>query len=66
MAPVAGMPDSFSYDPDTQHLTVGTGVFGPVSQAAWDFEVSGLRVLHSWLSYRKKKRKGRKSQPRPG
>ena len=61
ITPVTDMPDSFSYDPDTQHLTVGTGVFGPVSQAAWDFEVSGLRVLHSWLSYRKKKRKGRKS-----
>ena len=61
ITPASGMPDSFSYDPDTQRLTVGTGVFGPVSQAAWDFEVSGLRVLHSWLSYRKKKRKGRKS-----
>ena len=45
ITPLSGMPDSFSYDPDTQRLTVGTGVFGPVSQAAWDFEVSGLRVL---------------------
>ena len=61
ITPVSDMPDSFSYDPDTQRLTVGTGVCGPVSQAAWDFEVSGLRVLHSWLSYRKKKRKGKKS-----
>ncbi len=61
ITPVSGMPDSFTYDPDTQHLTVGTGVFGPVSQAAWDFEVSGLQVLRSWLGYRMKKRKGRKS-----
>ncbi len=63
ITPVSGMPDSFSYDPDTQHLTVGTGVFGPVSQTAWDFEVSGLQVLRSWLGYRMRKRKGRKSSP---
>lgn len=61
ITPVTGMPDSFSYDADTQHLNVGTGVFGPVSQTAWDFEVSGLQVLRSWLGYRMKKRKGRKS-----
>ncbi len=61
ITPVSGMPDSFSYDPDTQRLTVDTGVFGPVSQPAWDFEVSGLQVLRSWLGYRIKKRKGRKS-----
>ena len=60
---VTNMPDSFSYDPDNQHLTVGTGVFGPVNQTAWDFEVSGLRVLHSWLRYRENKRGGRTSSP---
>ena len=63
ITPVSGMPDSFNYDADTQHLTVGTGVFGPVSQTAWDFEVSGLQVLRSWLGYRMKKRKGKKSSP---
>lgn len=44
-------------------LAVGTGAFAPVSQEAWDFEVSGLRVLRSWLGYRVKSRKGRKSSP---
>ena len=61
--PVEGMPEDFDYDPESQTLTVGTGAFAPVSQEAWDFEVSGLRVLRSWLSYRKKARKGRKSSP---
>ena len=61
--PVEGMPDDFDYDIESQTLTVGTGTVAPVSQAAWDFEVSGLRVLHSWLSYRMKNRKGRKSSP---
>ena len=60
---VDGMPNDFDYDPESQTLTVGTGTFAPVSQEAWDFEVSGLRVLRSWLGYRMKTRKGRKSSP---
>ncbi|MYI35627.1 MAG: hypothetical protein F4118_04260, partial [Acidimicrobiaceae bacterium] len=63
ITPVEGMPDAFHYDPETQRLTVGTGVFAPISPEAWDFEVSGLKVLRSWLSYRMKNRKGRKSSP---
>ncbi|MCY3850801.1 MAG: hypothetical protein OXF75_08380 [Acidimicrobiaceae bacterium] len=63
ITPVEDMPDAFHYDPETQRLTVGTGVFAPISPEAWDFEVSGLKVLRSWLSYRMKNRKGRKSSP---
>ena len=59
--PVGGMPESHEYDPESQTLTVGTGAFSPVSEEAWNFEVSGLRVLRSWLAYRMKTRKGRKS-----
>ncbi|WP_420638372.1 type ISP restriction/modification enzyme [Candidatus Poriferisocius sp.] len=61
--PVEGMPEKFAYDPSTGHLTVGTGVFAPVSPEVWDFQVSGLEVLRSWLGYRMKKRKGRRSSP---
>lgn len=61
--PVEGMPEGFDYDPDSQALEVGTGAFAPVSPEAWEFEVSGLRVLRSWLGYRMKVRKGRKSSP---
>ena len=57
------MPEKYHYDPDTQLLTVGTGTFGPVSEAVWSFEVSGLKVVGSWLGYRMKNRKGRKSSP---
>ena len=62
-APVVSYPDNFRYRPDDQTLEVGTGLFGPVSQEVWDFQVSGLRVLRSWLGYRMAKRKGRKSSP---
>ena len=61
--PVQGMPDDHDYDPESQTLKVGTGAFAPVSEEAWNFEVSGLRVLRSWLGYRMKTRKGRKSSP---
>jgi len=60
---VEGMPETFDYDPETQTLTVGTGKFAPVSEEAWHFEVSGLRCLRSWLGYRMKNRKGKKSSP---
>ena len=63
VTPVEGMPEKFDYDPDTQLLTVGTGTFGPVSAEVWNFEVSGLNVVGSWLGYRMKTRKGRKSSP---
>lgn len=63
LRPVEGMPDAHAYDPESQTLTVGAGAFAPVSHEAWNFEVSGLRVLHSWLGYRMKTRKGKKSSP---
>ena len=58
---VSGMPETFQYDPESEELTVGTGIFAPVSPAVLGFEVSGLRVLPSWLRYRMKIRKGKKS-----
>lgn len=29
----------------------------------WEFEVSGLKVVQSWLGYRMRNRKGKKSSP---
>ncbi|MDE0613667.1 MAG: N-6 DNA methylase [bacterium] len=63
ITPVEGMPDKFAYDSTSRHLAVGTGVFGPVSPEVWEFEVSGLKVVRSWLGYRMKNRKGKKSSP---
>lgn len=52
IAPVEGMPNQFAYNPEDQHLTVGTGLFAPVSSEVWAFEISGHPVLRSWLGYR--------------
>jgi len=59
----AGYQNKFSYDETTKLISVGEGRFGPVAPEVWEFEVSGLKVVQSWLGYRMKDRKGRKSSP---
>ena len=44
-------------------IRVDSGEFGPVSSDVWNYEVSGLKVVQSWLGYRMLKRKGKKSSP---
>ena len=54
-------PADFSYDPKAQVLRVGDGEFSPVKPEVWDYSVSGLQVVKSWLDYRKLNGAGRKS-----
>jgi hypothetical protein len=56
-------PNAYSYDAGAQELHVGSGVFNHVRPEVWEFSVSGLEVLKSWLGYRMKERSGRKSSP---
>ena len=56
-----GYPESFRYEAMSQTLQVGAGGFGPVSREVYDYEVSGLSVIGSWLKYRMKQGAGRKS-----
>ena len=58
-----GYPEAFHYDDETQTLYVGAGKFAPVTPAVYGFEVSGLKVVQSWLGYRMKKGAGKKSSP---
>lgn len=66
----ARYPAEYSYDAGKREIAVGDGRFGPVAPAVWEFEVSGLKVVQSWLGYRMKKRAGKKSSAlddiRPG
>jgi hypothetical protein len=59
----AEYPESFEHDSKSKRLTVGAGVFEPVSPEIWEFKVSGLQVVRSWLSYRMKDSAGRRSSP---
>ena len=63
VVPATPLPDRFVYDGARQVLTVGDGEFGPVPAAVWHYEISGLKVVQSWLGYRMRNRKGRKSSP---
>lgn len=56
-------PNEFHYDETTKKLYVGDGEFAPVPLAVWEFEVSGLKVVQSWLGYRMRERSGKKSSP---
>lgn len=56
-------PELFWYDNNTQILHVGEGEFWPVDPQVYEFEVSGLKVVQSWLGYRMKTPKGKKSSP---
>ena len=58
-----GYPEKYEYDPDIKTLYVGSGTFAPVAPDVYEFEVSGLKVVQSWLGYRMKNPKGRKSSP---
>jgi len=56
-------PERYDYDADRRTLIVGGGEFAPVSPEVWAFEVSGLKVVQSWLAYRMKGGSGKKSSP---
>lgn len=56
-------PETFSYDPSTKTLTVGSGIFSPIRPEIFEFSVSGFAVVQSWLNYRMKGGAGRSSSP---
>ncbi|QAT86524.1 hypothetical protein EJ065_4984 [Corallococcus coralloides] len=59
----AKYPEKHKYDDKKQVLRVGDGEIGHVSPEVWNFSVSGLQVVKSWLDYRMKKGAGKKSSP---
>jgi hypothetical protein len=56
-------PRTYEYNDATRTLRVGAGAFAPVAPEVYNFEVSGLKVVQSWLGYRMKDPKGKKSSP---
>jgi len=61
LRPVVSYPEKFWWESASETLHIGDGEVGPVPPAVWDFDVSGLKVLQSWLGNRMKEGKGRKS-----
>ena len=60
---VDAIPVEIAYDPATATVHVGSGAFGPVPQAVWDYAVGGRRVINSWFNYRKARPTGRRTSP---
>lgn len=56
-------PRDFGYNAANSELRVGDGLFSGVRADVWNFSVSGLRVVDSWLGYRMLKRAGKSSSP---
>lgn len=54
-------PASFRYEPLTETLRVGEGVFEPVAPEVFELEISGLKPVQSWLAYRMRNGAGRRS-----
>ena len=46
------LPTDFAYDPTRRTLRVGKGEFGPITPEVWDYSVSGMRIVSSWLRRR--------------
>jgi hypothetical protein len=59
----ASYPEQYGYDDATGTLHVGDGEFAPVAPNVYEFEISGLKVVQSWLKYRMKSGGGKKSSP---
>ena len=56
-------PESHEYDPATAVLRIGDGEFAPVKPEVWNYSVSGMQIVKSWLERRSLKGSGRKSSP---
>ncbi|WP_210586420.1 type ISP restriction/modification enzyme [Streptomyces sp. GESEQ-35] len=51
-APLPTRPHTLHYDREEETLHVDEGRISPVPPEAWDFEVSGVRVLEEWFTVR--------------
>jgi hypothetical protein len=64
--PPSAYPEGHSYDPEKRILLVGDGEVEDVAPEVYGFEVSGFFPVKSWLGFRQKNRRGRKSSPLDG
>ncbi|MER6239411.1 type ISP restriction/modification enzyme [Streptomyces clavifer] len=51
-AAIPPRPEGLDYDPATGTLALGAGRVSPVPAGAWEFRVSGMRMLELWFARR--------------
>lgn len=61
--PLTPYPERWSYDYESHQLSVGDGIFSRVSPEVMEYDVSGMKVVNSWLGYRMRVPAGKSSSP---
>jgi len=59
----SAMPETASYDPLTRTISLGAGQWSNVDPRVWSYAVGGREVIESWVGYRRKKPKGKRTSP---
>lgn len=59
----SAMPETASYEPLTRTLSLGSGQWSNVDPRVWSYVVGGRGVIESWVGYRRKKPKGKRTSP---
>jgi hypothetical protein len=57
------LPEGATYDPTTRVISLGQGRWSNVNPAVWDYKVGGVGIIESWVGYRRKVPKGKKTSP---
>ncbi|MEU3214046.1 type ISP restriction/modification enzyme [Nocardiopsis alba] len=60
------LPAKITYIPADDgegQIRVGEGLFGPVTERMWNYDVGGMNVINKWFSYRKENPGGKKTSP---
>lgn len=58
---VESIPNEMTYEAETETVRVGSGAFGPVSKAVWDYSIDDKAVVRAWFNYRKAIPTGRRT-----
>lgn len=59
----SAMPETVSYEPLTRTISLGSGQWSNVDPRVWSYTIGGVSVIESWVGYRQKKPKGKRTSP---
>lgn len=62
-AAIEGVPSEIHHRAASRTLEVGSGIFEPVTDAVWRFDVGGKEIVKKWFGYRKANPDGKKTSP---
>jgi hypothetical protein len=57
------MPDTVTYDAVERRLYLSDGIWSDVDPRVWEYKVGGNPVIDSWVGYRRRRPRGKKTSP---